>query len=91
LIQRIVAALREGVRDGILKPEVDGAFVWIQSRKAEPYLTERLQVERVKIMRLGTAVPDAFLCQTRKKSHYYRIPATPQSDRAQHDVTGPTK
>jgi conjugal transfer pilus assembly protein TraI len=91
LIQRIVATLREGVRDGILKPEVDGAFVWIQSRKAEPYLTERLQVERVKIMRLGTAVPDAFLCQTRKKSHYYRIPATPQSDRAQHDVTGPTK
>lgn len=91
LIQRIVAALRDGVRDGILKPEVDGAFVWIQSRKAEPFLVERLQVERVKIMRLGTAVPDVFLCQTRKKSHYYRIPATPQSDRAQHDVTGPTK
>lgn len=91
LIRRIVATLREGVTEGVLKPEVDGAFVWIQSRKAEPYLTERLQVERVKIMRLGTAVPDVFLCQTRKKSHYYRIPATPQSDRSQHDVTGPTK
>jgi conjugal transfer pilus assembly protein TraI len=36
LIQRIVATLREGVREGILKPEVDGAFVWIQSGRPNP-------------------------------------------------------
>jgi hypothetical protein len=38
LIQNIVATLREGVREGILTADADGAFVWIQSRKAEPLL-----------------------------------------------------
>jgi hypothetical protein len=77
LIQSIVTTLREGVREGILTADADGAFVWIQSRKAEPFLVERLQVNRMSIMRLGSVVPDVFMCQTRKKAHSYRIPAMP--------------
>ncbi len=77
LIQSIVSTLREGVREGILTADADGAFVWIQSRKAEPFLVARLQVNRMSIMRLGSVVPDVFMCQTRKKAHSYRIPAMP--------------
>ncbi|MBK7675439.1 MAG: hypothetical protein IPJ27_12165 [Candidatus Accumulibacter sp.] len=64
LIQSIVTTLREGVREGILTADADGAFVWIQSRKAEPFLVERLQVNQMSIMRLGSVVPDVFMCQT---------------------------
>ena len=77
LIQNIVATLREGVREGILKSEQEDNFVWIPSRKAEPFLVERLKMRRIMIMRLGDVVPDVFLCQTRKKVHCYRIPAMP--------------
>lgn len=75
MIQNIVTTLRNGMREGILKSEPDGNFVWIQSRKAEPLLVERLHLDRMKIMRLGSVVPDVFICQTRKRAHSYRIPA----------------
>ena len=52
-----------------------GAQVVISSRKAEPLLVDRLHLERTKILRLGGIVPDLFLCQTRKQTHCYRIPA----------------
>lgn len=79
-IQSIIATLRDGVREGILTSEQDGDFIWIPSRKAEPLLIERLKLKRVKIMQLGGVVPDAFISQTRKKSHCYRIPAMPATD-----------
>lgn len=75
MIQSIVTTLRNGMREGILKSEPDGNFVWIQSRKAEPLLVERLHLDRMKIMRLSSVVPDVFMCQTRKRAHSYRIPA----------------
>jgi len=75
LIQKIVATLREAMREGLLTPEPDGCFVWLPSRKAEPLLVDRLHLERTKILRLGGIVPDLFLCQTRKQTHCYRIPA----------------
>ncbi len=81
-IQSIIATLRDGVREGILTSEQDGDFIWIPSRKAEPLLIERLKLKRVKIMQLGGVVPDAFISQTRKKSHCYRIPAMPTTDSA---------
>lgn len=81
-IQSIIATLRDGVREGILTAEQDGDFIWIPSRKAEPLLIERLKLKRVKIMQLGGVVPDAFISQTRKRSHYYRIPAMPATDSA---------
>jgi hypothetical protein len=77
LIRRIVSTFREGIQEGLLTPEADGPFVWLPSRKAESLLIERLQLERTKILRLGAVVPDVFLCQTRNKVHYYRIPAAP--------------
>jgi conjugal transfer pilus assembly protein TraI len=76
-IQNIVATLREAMREGLLTPEPDGPFLWLPSRKAEPLLVERLQLERTKILRLGGVIPDLFLCQTRNKAHCYRIPAVP--------------
>ena len=42
VIQNIVATLRDGMIKGILMSEQDGNFLWIQSRKAEPFLKERL-------------------------------------------------
>ena len=77
LIQNIVATLRAGIVEGVLNPEQEGNFVWIPSRKAEPFLVERLQIRRMMIMSVGDVVPDVFLCQTRKKLHCYRIPAMP--------------
>lgn len=77
IIQNIVTALRAAIKEGGLEFESDGKFVWIQSRKAEPVLIERLQLDRTKIMRLGSVVPDVFMCQTRNKAHSYRIPTTP--------------
>ena len=82
LIQNIVTTLRDGVREGILKPEQEGSFVWIPSRKAEPFLVERLKIRRMMIMSVGDVVPDVFLCQTRKKLHCYRIPAMPSTGQA---------
>ena len=81
-IQSIIATLRDGVREGILTSEQDGDFIWIPSRKAEPLLIERLKLKRVKIMQLGGVVPDAFISQTRKRSHCYRIPAMPLTNKA---------
>jgi conjugal transfer pilus assembly protein TraI len=75
IIQNIVATLRDGLIKGILTSELDGHFVWIPSRKAEPLLIERLQLSRMKIIRFGSVVPDVFMCQTRKKMHCYRITA----------------
>jgi len=77
IIQNIVTALRVAIKEGVLESESDGEFVWIQSRKAEPVLIERLQLDRTKIMRLGSVVPDVFMCQTRNKAHSYRIPTSP--------------
>ena len=71
----MVTTLREAIREGLLTPEPDGCFVWLPSRKAEPLLVDRLHLERTKILRLGGIVPDLFLCQTRKQTHCYRIPA----------------
>ncbi|WP_374691047.1 MobH family relaxase [Accumulibacter sp.] len=85
LVRRIVATLRDAIQEGLLTPEVDGAFVWLPSRKAEPLLIERLQLERTKILRLGTVVPDVFLCQTRNRVHCYRIPAAPAGERGGRD------
>ena len=81
-MQSIIATLRDGVREGILTSEQDGDFIWIPSRKAEPLLIERLKLKRVKIMQLGGVVPDAFISQTRKRSHCYRIPAMPSTNSA---------
>jgi conjugal transfer pilus assembly protein TraI len=75
LIHEMVTTLREAIREGLLTPEPDGCFVWLPSRKAEPLLVDRLHLERTKILRLGGIVPDLFLCQTRKQTHCYRIPA----------------
>jgi len=80
VIQNIVVTLRDGMIKGILTSEQDGNFVWIQSRKAEPYLKERLDLNRMKIISLGSIVPDVFMCQTRKKAHCYRIPAMPSTN-----------
>jgi len=74
LIQGIVATLREGVSAGVLPSEREGAFAWIPSRQAEPLLVDRLQLARMQILRLGSVVPDVFLCQTRNRAHCYRIP-----------------
>ncbi len=74
IIQNIVTTLRVAIKDGVLDSESDGKFVWVQSRKAEPVLIERLKLDRTKIMRLGSVVPDVFMCQTRNKAHSYRIP-----------------
>ena len=75
VIQNIVTALRVAIKEGVLEPESDGEFFWIQSRKAEPVLIDRLQLDRTKIMRLGSVVPDVFMCQTRNRAHSYRIPS----------------
>lgn len=75
VIQNIVTALRIAIKEGTLESESDGEFLWIQSRKAEPVLIERLQLDRTKIMRLGSVVPDVFMCQTRNRAHSYRIPS----------------
>ena len=80
VIQNIVVTLRDGMIKGILTSEQDGNFVWIQSRKAEPFLKERLDLNRMKIISLGSVVPDVFMCQTRKKAHCYRIPAMPSTN-----------
>ncbi|QKS29620.1 MAG: TraI domain-containing protein [Candidatus Accumulibacter similis] len=85
LIRRIVATLRAAIQEGLLTPEADGPFVWLPSRKAESLLTERLQLERTKILRLGAVVPDVFLCQTRNRVHCYRIPAAPAGERGGRD------
>lgn len=82
VIQSIIAILREGMREGILPSEQDGNYVWIPSRKAEPILTEKLTLTRMKIMRLSGVVPDVFISQNRGKTHYYRIPALPKTDPA---------
>ena len=83
LIQGIVATLREGVSAGVLTSEREGAFTWIPSRQAEPLLVERLQLARMQILRLGSVVPDVFLCQTRNRAHCYRIPVPPAGDGSQ--------
>jgi conjugal transfer pilus assembly protein TraI len=83
LIQGIVATLREGVSAGVLTSEREGAFAWILSRQAEPMLVERLQLARMQILRLGSVVPDVFLCQTRNRAHCYRIPLAPAGDGGQ--------
>ena len=80
VIQNIVVTLRDGMIKGILTSEQDGNFVWIQSRKAEPFLKDRLDLNRMKIISLGSVVPDVFMCQTRKKAHCYRIPAMPSTN-----------
>lgn len=77
VIQSIITTLRDGMREGILTSEQDGNFVWIPSRKAEPLLKERLNLNRMKIMRLGGVVPDVFISQNRGRAHCYRIPAIP--------------
>lgn len=76
VIQNIVMTLRAAIKAGALEFETDGKFAWIQSRKAEPVLIEQLQLDRTQIMRLGSVVPDVFMCQTRNRSHSYRIPNT---------------
>lgn len=83
LIKTIVTTLREAIREGLLNPELEGHFMWLPSRKAEPLLVERLRLERTKILRLGGVVPDVFLCRTRNKAHYYRIPAVPVDEGSQ--------
>jgi conjugal transfer pilus assembly protein TraI len=80
VIQNIVGTLRDGMIKGILTSELDGNFVWIPSRKAESFLKERLDLNRMKIISLGSVVPDVFMCQTRKKAHCYRIPAMPSTN-----------
>ena len=83
LIRGIVATLRDGVKTGVLTSEREGNFTWIPSRQAEPLLVERLQLARMQILRLGSVVPDVFLCQTRNRAHCYRIPVPPAGDRSQ--------
>ena len=78
----VVATLRDVMIEGILTSEPDGNFVWIQSRKAKPLLIKRLWLNRIKIMHLGSVVPDVFMCQTRNKTHCYRIPAMPSTNSA---------
>ncbi len=82
VIQSIIATLRDGMRAGILPSEQDGNFVWIPSRKAEPLLIEKLTLTRMKIMRLSGVVPDVFISQNRGKTHCYRIPAMPLTNKA---------
>lgn len=83
VIQNIVdTTLRGKMIEGILTSEPDGNFVLIQSRKAEPLLVERLRLNQMKIMRLGSVVPDVFMCQPRNKAHCYRIPAMPSTNSA---------
>ncbi len=82
VIQSIIATLREGMREGILPSEPDGNFVWIPSRKAEPLLIEKLTLTRMKIMRLSGVVPDVFISQNRGKTHCYRIPTLPLTNKA---------
>jgi hypothetical protein len=84
LIQGIVATLRDGVKTGVLTSEREGNFTWIPSRQAEPLLVERLQLARMQILRLGSVVPDVFLCQTRNRAHCYRIPVPPAGDGSQN-------
>jgi len=83
LIRGIVTTLREGVSAGVLTSEREGNFTWIPSRQAEPLLVERLQLARMQILRLGSVVPDVFLCQTRNRAHCYRIPTPPAGDGCQ--------
>ena len=78
----VVATLRDVMIEGILTSEPDGNFVWIQSRKAKPLLIEKLWLNRMKIMHLDSVVPDVFMCQTRNKTHCYRIPAMPSTNSA---------
>jgi hypothetical protein len=83
LIRCVVTTLREGVSAGALTSEREGNFTWIPSRQAEPLLVERLQLARMQILRLGSVVPDVFLCQTRNRAHCYRIPVPPAVDGSQ--------